>query len=304
MSCIEIIILTEVCKYASRNVGLELTNSSFRFIRCQFLEFIGRCMFFTFNLTEYQEKLAVNDNLWSSLLMAKTRDSAFDNFDNDSTNSEDECSDDFSPIEIRNFGNKKRHRKRSASLPFIEGSNGGLWKGLVAAKSKETQSVKSKVGNSRGARMGNEWKSDLHTDETMELSNQRLQDGNRPTRRSSSMPEFYSRSDSGKKVSHRRTVGSGPKTRNKTDETVARNLELSDDESKTLILPIISGGESFKWANDQNGNQVESSSRRSPESTTLQRKTYLPHINSKNGTFFVKSRYSEKWSKYNILPCM
>ena len=240
--------------------------------------------------------------------MAKTRDSAFDNFDNDSTKSEDECSDDFSPIEIRNFGNKKRHRKRSASLPFIEGSNGGLWKGLVAAKSKETQSVKSKVGNSRGARMGNEWKSDLHTDETMELSNQRLQDGNRPTRRSSSMPEFYSRSDSGKKVSHRRTVGSGPKTRNKTDETVgsgpktrnktdetvARNLELSDDESKTLRLPIISGGESFKWANDQNGNQVESSSRRSPESTTLQRKTYLPHINSKNGTFFVKSRYSEK----------
>lgn len=201
--------------------------------------------------------------------MAKTGDSAFDNFDNDGTQSEDESSDDFSPIESRNYGKQKRQRKRSASLPFIEGSNGGLWKGLVAAKSKETQSLKSKRGNSRGARTGNEWKSDLHADETTELLNQRLQDGSRPTRRSSSMPEFYSRSDTSKKELHRMTIGSGPKTRDKMSE---------DDHSKTLKLPFISSGESFKWAKDQNGNQMESSLTRSPQSTTLQRKTYLPHI--------------------------
>lgn len=39
--------------------------------------------------------------------MVKIWDSVFDNFDNDSIKSEDECSDDFFLIEIRNFGNKK-----------------------------------------------------------------------------------------------------------------------------------------------------------------------------------------------------
>lgn len=69
--------------------------------------------------------------------MVKIWDSVFDNFDNDSINSEDECSDDFFLIEIRNFGNKKWYCKRSVFLLFIEGSNGGFWKGLVVVKLKE-----------------------------------------------------------------------------------------------------------------------------------------------------------------------
>lgn len=221
--------------------------------------------------------------------MAKIEDSAFDNFNNDGTQSDNESSDDLSPIDMKSYGKKRRHRKRSTSLPFIETNNGGLWKGLVAAK--EMQSGKStERHHTRGARKGIEWKSDLPEDETTEIMKQKSHGGDRPTRRSSSMPEFYSRSGSKKDEfsRHRKTKGSGLKTRNKTDGAATRDLEMREDE-KTLKLPVISSDESFKCGKDQNGNETESLTQ-SAESMKIQRKTYLPHINSNNGNVFMKSR--------------
>lgn len=222
--------------------------------------------------------------------MARIEDSALGNYNNDGSQSDSEGSDDLFPIAAKNEERKRRHRKRSSSLPFVETNHAGLWKGLVA--SKEMQCVKSKESHSRNkARKGKDWK-DFSSNETAVLNQSSLGE-HRPARRSSSMPEFYSNSECKKDelVRHHKTKRSGSKRHKKLAGTSASDLEMKEDQ-EILKLPVISNESvsSKREPQDQNGNEIEALSQ-SIESMKIQRKTYLPRINnSNNGGVFMKSR--------------
>lgn len=223
--------------------------------------------------------------------MARIEDSTLGNYNNDGSQSDNESSDDLFPITPKNEGRTKRHRKRSSSLPFVEANHAGLWKGLVAAT--EMQFVNSKESHSRRVRKGKEWK-DFPVNETAAL-NQNSLGAHRPTRRSSSMPEFYSASECNKDEhsKHHKTKRRGSKTRKKLSGTATTDLEMKEDEETSKLPAISNASESIssKWEpQDQNGNEMEALSQ-SVESMKIQRKTYLPRINnSNNGGVFMKSR--------------
>lgn len=225
--------------------------------------------------------------------MARIENSALGNYNNDGSQSDNESSDDLFPIATKNDGRNRRHRKRSSSLPFIQTNHAGLWKGLVAATENDMQFVNSKESHSRRTRTGKEWKG-FPANETLTAAlNQNSLGEHRPTRRSSSMPEFYSASEckKDKHLRHHKTKRSGSKSRKNLSGTSTTDLEVKEDE-ETFKLPVISSDSiSSKWeTQDQNGNELEALSQ-SVESMKIQRKTYLPRINnSNNGGVFMKSR--------------
>ena len=224
--------------------------------------------------------------------MAKIEDSALGNYDNDGSQSDNESNDDLFPITTKNAGKNKRHRKRSSSLPFIEATYTGLWKGVVAAT--DMQFVRSDKGShSRQEQTEKPWKG-FPANEAAGIEQNSLGESH-PTRRSSSMPEFYSPSSDSKKdglVKHRKTKRSGSKSRKRVVGTATTNLEVQGDE-ETFKLPAISSESipSTKCeSQDQNGSELIALSQ-SVESTKINRKTYLPRINnSNNGGVFMKSR--------------
>lgn len=225
--------------------------------------------------------------------MAKIEDRALDNYANDGSQSDNESNDDLFPITTKNAGKIKRHRKRSSSLPVIEATHTGLWKGVAAAT--DMQFVKSNKGShSRTEQKEKPWKG-FPANESAGIEQNSLSE-HHPTRRSSSMPEFYSPSSESKKDGlfrrHHKTKRSGSKSRKRVDGTVTTDLEMQEDE-ETFKLPIISSEfiPSAKCGSeDQNGNELEALSQ-SVENTKIQRKTYLPRINnSNNGGVFMKSR--------------
>ena len=223
--------------------------------------------------------------------MARIEDSALDNYNNEGSQSDNESNDDIFPITTKNVGKKKRHRKRSSSLPFIEATHAGHWKGVVAAT--EMQFVKSKGSHFRTEQKEKQWKG-FPANGSAGIEQNSLGEHN-PTRRSSSMPEFYSPSSESKKDGlsrHHKTKRSGSQSRKKVSGTTTTDLEIQEDEG-TFKLPIISS-ESISptkcGSEDQNGNELEALSQ-SVENTKIQRKTYLPRINnSNNGGLFMKSR--------------
>ena len=224
--------------------------------------------------------------------MAKIEDSALGNYDNDGSQSDNESNDDLFPITTKNAGKNKRHRKRSSSLPFIEATHTGLWKGVVAAT--DMQFVRSDKGShSRQEQTEKPWKG-FPANEAAGIEKNSLGESH-PTRRSSSMPEFYSPSSDSKKdglFKHRKTKRSGSKSRKRVVGTATTNLEVQGDE-ETFKLPVISSESipSTKCeSQDQNGSDLIALSQ-SVENTKINRKTYLPRINnSNNGGVFMKSR--------------
>lgn len=223
--------------------------------------------------------------------MARIEDSALGNYNNEGSQSDNESNDDLFPITTKNVGKNKRHRKRSSSLPFIEATQAGLWRGVVAAK--EMQFVKSKGSHFRTEQKEKQWKG-FPANESAGIDQNSLSE-HHPTRRSSSMPEFYSPSSESKKdglFRHHKTKRSVSKTRKKAAGTATTDLEMKEDE-ETFKLPVISS-ESISStkcvSEDKNGNELEALSQ-SVENTKIQRKTYLPRINnSNNGGLFMKSR--------------
>lgn len=225
--------------------------------------------------------------------MAKIEDSALGNYNNDGSQSDNESNDDLFPISTKNAGKNKRHRKRSSSLPFIEATDTRLWKGVVAAT--DMQLAKSNKGShSLREQKEKTWKG-FPANESSGIEQNSLSEQH-PTRRSSSMPEFYSPSSESKKdghSKHRKTKRSGSKSRERVVGTAATtDLERQGDE-ETFKLPVISSKSipSTKCeSEDQNGNELEALSQ-SVENTKIHRKTYLPRINnSNNGGVFMKSR--------------
>lgn len=224
--------------------------------------------------------------------MAKIADSALGNYNNDGSQSDNESNDDLFPITTKNAGKNKRHRKRSSSLPFIEATHTGLWKGVVAAT--DMQFVKSNKGShSRKEQKEKTWKG-FPANESAGIEQNSLGE-HHPARRSSSMPEFYSPSSESKKdghFKHRKTKRSGSKSRKRVVGTATTDLEMQGDE-ETFKLPVISS-ESIpstkSESEDQNSNELEALSQ-SVKNTKIHRKTYLPRINnSNNGGVFMKSR--------------
>ena len=212
------------------------------------------------------------------LSMAKMEDIETGNYGNDSFCTDNESDDDLSPITRKKSTKKKRRRKRSASLPFIE-DHTGLYKGLVATKTPQLVEAKESQQMTRNRKKW-EYDSEEMTETVKSLNEQSS------TRRSSSMPEFYHFSHSKKDESsqHYTTKESGSRQRNKL--TVAEtDLELKEERFK---LPVISSSISSKSSQGQK-EEIEALSH-TVESTKIQRKTYLPHINSNNGSIFMKSR--------------
>ena len=224
--------------------------------------------------------------------MAKIEDSALGNYDNDGSQSDNESNDDLFPITTKNAGKNRRHRKRSSSLPFIEATHIGLWKGVVAAT--DMQFVKSNKGShSRKEQKEKPWKG-FPVNEAAGIEQDSLGESH-PTRRSSSMPEFYSPSSDSKKderFKHRKPKRSGSKSRKRVVGTATTDSEVQGDE-ETFKLPVISS-ESIPStrceSQDQNGSELKALSQ-TVENTKIHRKTYLPRINnSNNGGVFMKSR--------------
>ena len=226
--------------------------------------------------------------------MAKIEDSALGNYNNDGSQSDNESNDDLFPITTKNAGKNKRHRKRSSSLPFIEATHTGLWKGVVAATDMQFVTSNQEGKHSRKEQKEKTWKG-FPANESAGMEQNSLGE-HHPTRRSSSMPEFYSPSSEIKKdgqFKHRKTKRSGSKPRKRVMGTATTDLEMQGDE-ETFKLPVISS-ESIPSTKsgepeDQSSNELEALSQ-SMENTKIHRKTYLPRINnSNNGGVFMKSR--------------
>lgn len=199
--------------------------------------------------------------------------------------SDSEREDNLSPITTgTEYKENNRERKRSASLPFIEDTS-RLYKGLVATKGLKITGEKGKRQGARNSRNTLENDSEIK-DETEDTLYSLKSDGC-STRRSSSMPEFYQftrnrRQEIPRKHFRQKQCGSDHrKWEDKPLLSCLKNdLGRKDD---TLKLPIISTSSSSKNLERQH----------SPEEvelghTKIQRKTYLPRINTNSGNIFMK----------------
>lgn len=199
--------------------------------------------------------------------------------------SDSEREDNLSPITTKTeYKENNRERKRSASLPFIEDTS-RFYKGLVATKGLKITGEKGKRQGARNSRNTLENDSEIK-DETEDTLYNLKSDGC-STRRSSSMPEFY------QFTRNRRQEIPGKHFRQKQCDSDHRKCEdkpllscLKNDlgrKDDTLKLPIISTSSSSKNLERQH----------SPEEvelghTKIQRKTYLPRINTNSGNIFMK----------------
>ena len=213
--------------------------------------------------------------------MAKKEDGEIGNYTNDGLQSDNESDDDLFPITTKKCTRKKkpRQRKRSASLPFIENHTG-----LVAAKGLQLVKAKdNRQGTWTGIREGDDESEfeDGMTDMNKTLGEQGS------TRRSSSMPEFYNSSQRRKDEPSKRyaTKSGGSRQRNKR---LANETDFEQKEEESFKLPVISNCVSSKSTQEQS-KEIETLSQ-TAENMKIQRKTYLPRINSNNGSVFMKSR--------------
>lgn len=217
--------------------------------------------------------------------MAKKEDAETGNNANDGLESDNESDDDLFPITTKKCMRKKkpRQRKRSASLPFIE-NHTGLYKGLVTAKG--LQLVKAK-DNRQTTWSGIEEEDEPEFEDGLTDMNRTLGEQG-TTRRSSSMPEFYHfsqrRKDEPSKRFATKSGGSIPE-RNKL---LANEADLEQKEEESFKLPVISSSMSSKSTQGPS-KEIEALSQ-TTENMKIQRKTYLPRINSNNGSIFMKSR--------------
>ena len=203
--------------------------------------------------------------------------------------SDSERDDNLSPITIKTENvETKRERKRSASLPFIE-DHSRFYKGLVAAKGSKITGEKGKRQGSRNSRNTLENDSEIK-DETEETLYNLGSDGC-STRRSSSMPEFYQftrnrRQEIPSKQSWQNQCGGD--YRKWEDKPLLsclkKDLGQKDD---TFKLPIISKTSSSKSSERQHSSDIEEVKL---GNTRIQRKTYLPRINTNSGNIFTKKR--------------
>ena len=207
--------------------------------------------------------------------MAKIEaDAEISNYANDCFQSANETDDELLPIASKEEGKRKNpkrnYRKRSVSLPFID-DHGGVCQGLVATEGLQFMKAEEDCRTKRRHRQCENPNQKTFT----EASEQSL------ARRSLSMPEFY-------------TV-QNPKHKHVTKISTFRSRDkLVVDEND------LKGGESFKLPlipGSQNGQSRENveigvadERNHKVENLTIQRKTYLPRINSNNGNIFMKSR--------------
>lgn len=216
--------------------------------------------------------------------MAKKEDAETGNYANDGLESDNESDDDLFPITTKKCirKNKPRQRKRSASLPFIE-NHTGLCKGLVATKG--LQLVKAK-DNRQTTWTGIEGEDETEFEDGLTDMNRTLgKQGS--TRRSSSMPEFYHFSQRRKEEPSKRSApkSGGSIQRNKL---LANETDFEQKEEESFKLPVISSSMSSKGTQGSS-KEIEALSQ-TAENMKIQRKTYLPRINSNNGSIFMKSR--------------
>ena len=216
--------------------------------------------------------------------MAKKEDAETGNYANDSLESDNESDDDLFPITTKKCIRKKipRQRKRSASLPFIE-NHTGLCKGLVATKGLPLVKAKD---NRQTTWTGIEGEDETEFEDGLTEMNRTLGKQG-PTRRSSSMPEFYHFSQRRKEEPSKRsaTKSGGSIQRNKL---LANETDFEQKEEESFKLPVISSSMSSKSTQGPS-NEIEALSQ-TAENMKIQRKTYLPRINSNNGSIFMKSR--------------
>ena len=236
-------------------------------------------------------------NSRSLLFMENIEDTEDDNYVNETRQSDNESDDNFAPNATKKCVKNKRARKRSASLPFIE-DNTGFYKGLVVTKG--LQLTKGIRNCQRAWKQGRELQSDSDDeDEMLATMCMRGNDGCCSTRRSSSMPEFSQFSRPSKtnkrKISTRQTTqkqcGSGSRGERKQNSPLAtaENAEqVFKQKDDTFRLPTISTSAFSKGSQEQ----LESREIKEVgfENMKIQRKTYLPRINSNSGNVFMKSR--------------
>ena len=203
-------------------------------------------------------------------------DSEISNYANDCFQSANETDDELLPIASKEEGSRKnskrRYRKRSVSLPFID-DHGGVCQGLVATEG--LQFMKTEEGLCcRTKRRQRQW-ANRNQKTFTEASEQSL------ARRSLSMPEFYTVQNP--KQKHVTKIS----TFRSRDKLVVDETDLQGAES--FKLPLIPGSQ-----NGQSRENVEigvaDELNHKVENFTIQRKTYLPRINSNNGNIFMKSR--------------
>lgn len=201
-------------------------------------------------------------------------DAEISNYANDCFQSANETDDELLPIaskeESTRKNSKRSYRKRSVSLPFID-DHGGVCQGLVTTEG--LQFMKAEEG-CRTKRRQSPWKNPNQKTFT-EASEQSL------ARRSLSMPEFYNvKKQEQKHVTKINTFRS-------RDNRVVDETDLKGAGS--FKLPLIPGSQ-----NGQSRENVEigvaDKLNHNVKNLTIQRKTYLPRINSNNGNIFMKSR--------------
>lgn len=201
-------------------------------------------------------------------------DAEISNYANDCFQSANETDDELLPIASKEEGKRKNpkrsYRKRSVSLPFID-DHGGVCQGLVATEGLQFMKAEEDCRTKRRQR---EWENPNKKTFT-EASEQSL------ARRSLSMPEFYTvQNPKHKHVTKISTFRS-------RDKLVVDETDLKGGES--FKLPLIPGSQ-----NGQSRENVEigvaDERNHKVENLTIQRKTYLPRINSNNGNIFMKSR--------------
>ena len=203
--------------------------------------------------------------------------------------SDSEREENLSPITTKTeYKENNRERKRSASLPFME-DHSRFYKGLVATKGLKITEEKGKRHGARNSRntLGNDSEIKDETEDTL----YNLKSEGCSTRRSSSMPEFYQFTRNrrqeipSKQFWQKQCGGDYRKWEDKPLVSCLKNdLERKDD---TLKLPIISTSSSSKNLERQHSPDIEE-----VESghTKIQRKTYLPRINTNSGNIFMKKR--------------
>lgn len=199
--------------------------------------------------------------------------------------SDSEREDNLSPITTKTeYKENNRERKRSASLPFMEDHN-RFYKGLVATKGLKITGEKGKRQGARNSRNTLENDSEIK-DETEDTLYNLKSDGC-STRRSSSMPEFYQftrnrRQEIPKK--HFRQKQCGSDHRKWEDKPLLSSLKNDlGRKDDTLKLPIISTSSSSRNLERQHSPQEVELGH-----TKIQRKTYLPRINTNSGNIFMK----------------
>ena len=199
--------------------------------------------------------------------------------------SDSEREDNLSPITTKTeYKENNRERERSASLPFMEDHN-RFYKGLVATKGLKITGEKGKRQGARNSRNTLENDSEIK-DETEDTLYNLKSDGC-STRRSSSMPEFYQftrnrRQEIPKK--HFRQKQCGSDHRKWEDKPLLSSLKNDlGRKDDTLKLPIISTSSSSRNLERQHSPQEVELGH-----TKIQRKTYLPRINTNSGNIFMK----------------